>query len=202
MSSVLSRIAFDAAICAAGIGLAACSGPEKAQATAKPEFSVAERNFVTEAQKASTQELDLGNFVKQKSKDKEIRSYADTVIKDENDALQKLGTIMQKYQMTSASEAQAQAVPADFKGLSRKALDRKFVSLAVENDQKAIAMLQEEANSGANGDLKEYAGAELAAFQSDLKRAENLQKKMPEARKTAHAGPSKKKSAAAHTASF
>ena len=181
------------------LGLTGCHADVKPQSASEPVLSPTDKAFVIDSQLNTAQQRALGNFIKSKSKNREIKQYAETLVNSNSDALQKLGTIMQKYHIEPAGGEEQQAV-AQLNGLSRQALDRKFVSLIVEDQQKAISSYQGEAHSAKDVDVGEFAANSLPAVESDLKKAEALQSKLAPKTKQARANKSTRKTL--HSASF
>jgi putative membrane protein len=161
-------------------GITACHRHEKVQAAREPVLSQSDRNFITQAEDDNVQGRALGQFVKETSRNKDVKNYADTLVIDHSDALQKLGEIMQKYgikQPTTAPEERSEAA-APLKGLSRRAVDRKFVDLMVQDHEKAIVIFQQEASSAEDGYVRHCAINLLPTLDYHLKKAQELQPRM------------------------
>jgi putative membrane protein len=162
------------------VGVSACHRNEKVQAAPDPVLSQNDKNFIIQAEEDNIQEGAMGRLAKENSRNKAIKNYADTLVKDQSDALQKLTDIMQKYgvkQPTAPSGDRPQEV-AQLKGLSRRAFDRKFVNLVVQDHEKAIATFQREANSAEDGDVRHYAINMLPTIDNHLKKAQELETRM------------------------
>src|SRR6516164_10528140 len=127
------------------LGLTGCQTDVKPQPS-EPVLSSTDKAFVMDAQLNRAQQRALGDFIKTKSKNKEIKQFAETLVNSNSDELQKLNTIMQKYHIEPAAGEDQQAV-APLNGLSRQALDRKFVNLIVEHQQKEVSSYQGEADA-------------------------------------------------------
>src|SRR5579872_884618 len=82
----------------------ACHRTQPAPApAAKPQLSDTDKDFINQAEAVDAQEQTIAQLVKQKSRDKQLQKYADTVENAHSAALQKLGSLTQKYDMKLAA---------------------------------------------------------------------------------------------------
>jgi putative membrane protein len=140
----------------------------------------ADREFVMQAEKINLQERVLGTMAQEKSQNKDVQDYGKMLVKDHNDALQKLVDLMNKNGMGQPKqlpEERSQAIK-DMQGLSGAAFDTKFLEMMVEGHQKAIEMFRRAADSAQNTDVRDYAKDMLSTLEKHLKDAENLQGQM------------------------
>ena len=143
-------------------------------------ISGADREFVMQAEKINLQERVLGNMAQEKSQNTDIQDYGKMLVKDHNDALQKLVDLMNKNGMAQPKqlpEERNQAIK-DMQGLSGAAFDTKFLNMMIEDHKKAIEMFRQEADSGQNKDVRDYAKDVLPTLEKHLKDAENIQGQM------------------------
>ncbi len=100
------------------------------QAAREPVLSESDKTFIAQTEEDNIQERAVGRFIMDKSRNKDIKDYADTLVTDHADALQRLGEIMNKYGIKQPTPApdDLPEVTAQFKGLSGRALDLKFVN--------------------------------------------------------------------------
>jgi len=169
----------NAALAGLSCGVVACHHPEQVQAVREPVLSSGDQRFITETQQLATRDRDLSTFVKGRSTSLNIKKYADVVITDDSSVLKKLDVLVQKYKsgLVTAPVVAPSNEEAKLKRLSHKALDRQFVNLIVEDDQHAVAMLQQETQSQADPGLRQYAIELLPMFESELKNAQRLETK-------------------------
>jgi putative membrane protein len=102
------------------------------------------------------------------------------LVKDHNDALQKLVDLMNKNgiaQPKELPEVRSQAIE-DMQGLSGASFDTKFLNMMIEDHKKAIELFRQAANSAQNEDVRDYAKDTLPMLEKHLKDAENLQGQM------------------------
>jgi putative membrane protein len=169
---------FKAALAGTFFAVAACRQIERVKAESKPALSQSDQDFIIETELLASRDHALGTFVKDKSASGEIQRYAQTVIQDDSEALQKLKDLIQKHEIKEPPAGEQFRDAAQLKSLWRKGLDRQFVSLMIQDDENAIAIFREEVESPANPDLRTYASNLLPALQRELKQGRDLQKKV------------------------
>jgi putative membrane protein len=119
-------------------------------------------------------------MAEEKSQNKGVKDYGKMLVKDHNDALQKLVDLMNKNGMPQPKglpEERNEAVK-NLQGLSGPAFDREFVKLMVEDHQKAIDKFRHEAATAQNADVRDYADKVLPTLEKHLKDAQDLQGKL------------------------
>jgi putative membrane protein len=156
-------------------GLPASSAP-----AASNTISGADREFVMQAEKDSIQERVLGRMAEEKSQNSDVKDYGKMLVKDHNDALEKLIDLMNKNGMPQPKglpEERSEAVKK-MQGLSGTAFDQEFVNMMVKDHQKAVDTFRHEAASAQNADVRDYAKKVLPTLEKHLKDAQDLQQKL------------------------
>jgi uncharacterized protein (DUF305 family) len=190
---VLVDIALAGAACIAG-----CRSKSTVEAVREPVLSEADKTFVIQAENAGAQQRALGGFINEQSKNKQIKQYADLLVKHGSESLEKLDEIKRKYGLSDTE--QPPIVAGEFKGLSKRAFDQQFVKRILQDQQKAITLFQQQAQSAQENDVRQYASGLLPTLQSDFKEAQDLQMKFLTPAKKSIAAASKRK--VAHSQSF
>ena len=111
--------------------LVACHHAEQVQVRGEPLLSQSDQNFITEAQQLAARDRAFGTLIKGKPAGTEITQYADTVIRNDADALQKLAVMIEQYKFNAAPVPKGKQFTEEsrMKSLSRKALERQFVNV-------------------------------------------------------------------------
>lgn len=163
------------------IGTASCHRKNEPAAPApeKPVLSQTDKNFMSQAEANNRQERDIAAVVKQRTRNDNVRKYADTLVTDYSAALQKLAGLTGKYgmEMQTISDRQPAAIK-EFQAMAPRTLDKQFLTLMVQDHQRAIGLFQEETRSAQANDVREYASDTLPTLESHLKEAEELQAKV------------------------
>jgi putative membrane protein len=142
--------------------------------------SGADKDFVLQAEKDNIQQRVLGNMAQEKSQNSAVKEYGKMLVKDDNGALQKLVVVMKKYglhQPKGLPEERSEAVK-EVQGLSGPDFDKKFVSIMIADNQKAISTFRHQAATTQNADVRDYAKNQLSTLEKHLKDAQDLQSKL------------------------
>ena len=174
-------------------GLAACQREgDNVQAAREPGTSAAkapsnantltgaDKDFVMKPKKATFQERVLGRMAEEKSQNSDVKDYGKMLVKDHNDALQKLVDLMNKNglpQPKGLPEERNEPVNK-MQGLSGPAFDKEFVNMMVADHQKAVDAFRHEAATAQNPDVRDYANKVLPTLEKHLKEARDLQGKL------------------------
>jgi putative membrane protein len=137
----------------------------------------ADRAFIVAAQKGSIQQRALGRMAEEKSQNSRVRNFGRMIARDHNNVLQTLDELMHKNDIAEPRdlpEDRAEAVQ-QMKGLSGEVFDREFLNVVVEDHHKAVAAFRNEADSGQNAQLREYAQNLLPMLEKHLQEAQDLQ---------------------------
>jgi uncharacterized protein (DUF305 family) len=160
--------------------LVGCHQVQQVQVGGDLVLSQSDQNFISGARRLETRDRALGTLVKGKSASPEITKFADTVVRNESDALQRLEVMVYQYKFRAAAVPTGEQFSEDskMKKLSRKALERQFVNVMLKDDEHAIDLLQEEARSQGDMNLRQYATDLLPVFRTELKNTQDLQEKV------------------------
>jgi putative membrane protein len=140
----------------------------------------ADKNFIIKAERDNIAERDLGRLVLEKSRNSDVRDYAQMLVNDHTKALKDLVDLMEQkgvHQPKGLPETKHEAL-GKLNGLSGAAFDREFIKLMIEDHQKEVMAFQDEVNMAQDGDVKYYAEHTLPVLQKHLKKAQELQAKM------------------------
>jgi putative membrane protein len=174
-------------------GLAACQRDgDNVQAAREPAMPAAkapgntntltgaDKDFVMQAEKDGIQERVLGRMAEEKSQNSDVKDYGKMLVKDHNNALQKLVDLMEKNgipQPKGLPEERNDAVKK-MQGLSGAAFDKEFVNMMVVDHEKAVDTFRHEAATAQNPDVRDYANKVLPTLEKHLKDARDLQGKL------------------------
>jgi putative membrane protein len=140
----------------------------------------ADRHFLYQAEKDNLAEQELGRMVVEKSKNSDVRDYAQMLVDDHTKALKDLVDLMKDKgiaQPKDLPKAEHQAWDK-LKGMSGPEFDREFTTMMVRDHQDAVKEFQREANMAQDYDVKKYANHVLPVLQNHLQKAQELQGKI------------------------
>lgn len=132
--------------------------------------------FVSEAAKAGMMEVHMGQLGAQRGSSTEIKSFSQKMIDDHTKANNELMALA-KRKGIALPPASASSMASPLSGKTGAAFDNAFAKQAVADHQKAVALFQQEAKSGADPDLKAWASSTLPTLQSHLDAAKALPSK-------------------------
>lgn len=170
----------------ATFGLAGCQqGNDNVQAAREPSSTAntitgSDRNFVMQSVKDNIQERALGRMAEERSQNADVKDYGKMLVKDHNNALEKLVEVMNKNGMPQPRglpEVKSEAMNK-VESLSGPSFDKEFMSMMVEDHQKAVDTFRREQNSAQNPDVRDYAKNVLPTLETHLKDAQEIQSKL------------------------
>jgi len=135
-------------------------------------------DFVDAATEAGIAEVETGKLALDKSKDAEVKTFAQQMVTDHTQANQKLGDIARKLDISVPDEA---ALTAKVKEMilewRDESFDRSYVNNQVEAHKKAVELFKKEAASSDKAELKAFASETLPKLEEHLEHAKKLQAK-------------------------
>ena len=143
---------------------------------ASAELSSADRNFATKAASGGLAEVQTAQMAKQKAESPKVKAFADRIISDHTQANNELQQIAQQENLTLPSEPSKQERSATQRvsGMTGAAFDRTYAQQEVRDHQQDIALFQQEANSGRDPALKQFAQKTLPTLRQHLQMAQGL----------------------------
>jgi putative membrane protein len=151
-----------------------------ANATAKKDVDRGDRKFMEHAAEGSTNEVALGKLAQQKAQDPQVKQLAETIVKDHEEANQKLSPIAQAMGVDLSKEiAKGQKKDLDdYQKLSGADFDKKYVDAMVKDHKKDVKEFDDAAKNAKNPELKSWAGEVAPKLHNHLQMAEAAQKAM------------------------
>src|SRR5262249_30182672 len=142
----------------------------------------AERDIALKIDQGHLGELDLARLAKQRTANKDVKDYAEMLIKDHTKALNEISNLLKEQKATPSAPApkpgDAQAEISKLQTLSGAEFDREFMSAMVQNHQKTLSDLNQSLTAVQNNDLKDYIKDLIPTVQKHLDRAQEVQKKL------------------------
>ncbi len=167
---------------ALGLSMAGCQrSADNVQAARETSvLTDADRHFLNKAGRDNLEEQELGRIVLEKTKNSDVRDYAQMLVDDHTKALKDLVVLMKDKGM-----AQPKGLPKaeheawnKLKGMTGAEFDREFVNMMVRDHQDAAKEFQHESNMAQDYDVKIYANHVLPVLQKHLQKAQEVQEKI------------------------
>jgi putative membrane protein len=153
----------------------AASSSSSNSATSNPD-----QDFVTKAAQGNSAEIALGKVVAAKTKDPNVKQFAEMMVKDHTTALNQLQELAQSKNLSLNDN-----LPEDAKELqtklssdSGKQLDKDYMNNMVEDHQKDVQEFTNESQNAKDPDVKQWASKTLPVLQKHLQKAQQIDAKL------------------------
>jgi putative membrane protein len=153
----------------------AASSSSSNSATSNPD-----QDFVTKAAQGNSAEIALGKMVAAKTKDPNVKQFAEMMVKDHTTALNQLQELAQSKNLSLNDN-----LPEDAKELqtklssdSGKQLDKDYMNSMVEDHQKDVQEFTNESQNAKDPDVKQWASKTLPVLQKHLQKAQQIDAKL------------------------
>ena len=153
------------------------SAPADTSSTAATSATVSasDKKFVEKAASGGMAEVQAAQLAQQKADDQKVKDFAQQMITDHTAANQQLTTLAQKKGVTIPADLSS----ADQKELDKlgkldgKKFDKAYMKAQVKDHQAMLTLLQKEAKSGKDADLKSFAEQTVPTVQKHLEMAQS-----------------------------
>ncbi len=139
-----------------------------------------DQDFINNAAKGNRAEVQLGKMVAAKTKDPSVKQFAQMMVKDHTDALNKLQQVAQSKNITLPD-----GIPDDAQGLQSKLssdtgkqLDKDYMDGMVQDHQKDVQEFQQATNTLQDPDIKNWATTTLPTLEKHLDKAQRVDAKV------------------------
>jgi putative membrane protein len=138
-------------------------------------LSSVDKKFVEKAAQGGMAEVQAAQLAQQKAADQKVKDFAQQMIADHTAANQKLSALAQQKGLTVPGElASKDQKDLDKLGkLDGKKFDRAYLKGQVRDHQDMLSLLQKEAKSGKDPDLKSFAQETIPTVQKHLDMAQS-----------------------------
>jgi putative membrane protein len=139
-----------------------------------------DQDFVNDAAKGNRAEIQLGKMVAAKTKDPSVKQFAQMMVKDHTDALNKLQQVAQSKNITLPD-----GIPDDAKDLQSKIsndtgkqLDKDYMDGMVKDHEKDVQEFQDATQKLQDPAIKQWATSTLPTLQKHLDKAKQVDDKV------------------------
>jgi len=150
----------------------------RAQTTAN-QPDTATLNFIKTASVAGMKEVKAGKLAASKSSSTDVKSFANRMVTDHTKANDQLTQLIKSKNWNIMSPTDAETNPDGMlTGASGAAFDKAYVSMMVQDHQKAVALFENAANTVQDADIKAFAKQTLPTLQQHLASIQSIATKM------------------------
>lgn len=139
--------------------------------------ALTDQAFVAKAAQAGMAEVELSQLALQKSKDDQVRSFAQQMVQDHEKANTELKSIAEKHglQVPPKTDAKHQQALQKLQGLSGAQFDAAYSKDMTKDHDEAVALFTDASTAQRlNPDLKSFAAKTLPTLQTHHRLASNL----------------------------
>ena len=144
------------------------SAPMAASTTA--DLSKADKMFIDKAAAGGMAEVQAAQLAQQKSQDAKVKEFAEKMVTDHTANNKQLASLAQQkgVEVPSALDAKDQKQLDKLSALDGAKFDKAYLKAQVKDHEAMLKLLQREAKSGKDADLKSFAEQTIPAVQDHL----------------------------------
>jgi putative membrane protein len=142
--------------------------------------SKADQDFAVNTAIAGMTEIQAGQMAEQKGMAKDVKEYAQMMIKDHTAAADKLKAIATQKNITlpGTLTPDAQKNLDDLQKEEGKKFDKDYMAMMVSDHKKVIGAFEDESKNGSDADIRAFADSTLHTLRVHLEKAQKCEKMM------------------------
>lgn len=139
-----------------------------------------DQDFANKAAQGNRAEIELGQLVAGKTKDPNVKKFAQMMVKDHTDALSKLQLVAQSKNMTLPDDMpdDAKQLQSKLSGEQGKQLNKDYMAGMVQDHQQDVQEFQDAAQSVKDPEIKQWVTSTLPTLEKHLSKAQQLDAKV------------------------
>jgi putative membrane protein len=154
--------------------------PPGGSAAAPTSSANPDQSFVADAAKGNREEVVLGKMVAAKTKDPNVRGFAQMMVKDHTAALNDLQQVAQTKNITlpEGLPDDATALQSKLSSENGKTFDKDYMDAMVDDHKKDVSEFQDATQNVKDPDVKQWATKTLPTLQKHLDKAQQIDAKL------------------------
>jgi putative membrane protein len=143
-------------------------------------LSSGDRDFMTKAAIGGMEEVELGRMAAQKGASNDVKQFGQHMVDDHSKANDELKSLAAQKNVTlpTALDQQHQGDVDRLTKMTGAAFDREYMSMMVKDHVEDVADFEREAASGADADVKQWAGRTVPTLRQHLQMAQDTAAKV------------------------
>lgn len=139
--------------------------------------TLADSVFIAHAAAGSMAEVELGNLALAKTTNTGVKDFANMMITDHTKSKEELMAMAKNksFMLADSLDGEHKAIADNLRNLSGTAFDIAYAAAMVEGHQKMLSLMQTEASTGVDANLKDFAAKTAPVVQTHLEHAQKLQ---------------------------
>jgi len=153
------------------------TGTRNSESKKDDKLARADRKFVEDAAEGGMMEVQAGQLAASKASDPNVKSFADTLVKDHSNANNELVQLAnsKKVELPAAPSRSERKDIEKLGKLSGKDFDKQFVSMGVKDHEKDIKKFEKASGKVKDPELKAWIDKTLPTLRQHLAQAQKLQ---------------------------
>ena len=137
---------------------------------------LADSVFIAKAAAGGKAEVELGNLALAKTTNSSVKDFANMMVTDHTKSNEELMAMAKNKTFTLADslDGEHKAIADNLRNLSGTAFDKAYAAAMVEGHQKMLSLMQTEASTGVDANLKDFATKTASVVQTHLEHAQRL----------------------------
>jgi putative membrane protein len=127
-----------------------------------------------EAAKGGHQEVEMGRMGVEKATNPSVKQFAQRMVDDHSKANNELEALARQKGVTLPASYPKDSTESKLSKASGAGFDHEYMNAMVTDHQKDVSEFEKEASSGADPDLKSWAGKTLQTLRSHLDQAKSI----------------------------
>ena len=135
-------------------------------------------NFVQKVSECDLAEIELAKLAAKQATNARVKEFANRMMTDHQKCSDELTTIAKKQNLRLTTEISQQRRDAREK-LSKTSgadFDRQYISGQVKAHREAVELFKDQAKSGQNADLRNFANKQLPTIEEHLRQAQDIER--------------------------
>jgi putative membrane protein len=139
-----------------------------------------DQSFVQKMAQGNAAEVETGQLALQKSKNTEVKQFAQMMVDDHRKAGDDLKGLAQRKNITVTTQptADAKATKERLSKLDGAAFDRAYIDAMVDGHREVVAAVRSESLSGMDPDVKAWAAKTLPTIETHLMHAQEVERSL------------------------
>jgi len=156
------------------------SAENSTAANSSTQTSNSDQKFLQDAIKGNRAEVTLGKMVVSKTKDPNVKQFAQMMVKDHTQALSQLQQLAQQknIQVPEGLPDDAQQLQSKLESASGKQFDKDYIAGMVEDHQKDVKDFQDASQNAKDPDVKQIATKLTPTLERYLQKAQQIDQKL------------------------
>jgi putative membrane protein len=154
--------------------------PNSAASSANASNSNPDQDFIIKAAQGNNAEVALGKIVAAKTKDPNVKQFAQMMVKDHTAALNELQTLVQSKNITLPQDLpdDAKQLQSKLSSDTGKQLNKDYMDGMVEDHQKDVQDFKDQSQNAKDPDVKQWVSKTLPTLEKHLDKAQQIDAKL------------------------